>query len=538
MFKKYFFYSALCLALTLYLSFTALCPPAAQAETGDPLEFLIVPVERETAMFRQFLPLKNCLEKRLDRAVNLKLGHDARAAVDALRYNPWDLAYMDPALYCEIKDKYQVQPIVKLQRGGRDTYKSALVVKDDSHWGKLADIRGASLALGRPGSSATHLIPLSLLHQVDLTLSDLAQVSTLPNEDEIALSVLVGDHDVGAVSMDVYEKYAAEGLRILKASEEIPQFIICAAPHVNRAAVESIRKALLQDCPLGQERLSFGPVRDREYNIVRIMLKNITGQDYLTYPPGTVKFGLLPLYSAITLNKRFTPLAAYLSQKTGRDFRLVIPKDFEEFVSLVRAGEVDFAYQNPYVYLLLAREGYVRSLALTVSKEPDEPRSTFRGVIITRHDSAVRDIHDLPGKRIMIVSHKSAGGYRFQKLFLRGQGIEIEDQAELVEGKRHEEVALAVYKGEVEVGFMRESALGVVQDLLDMDQIRVVARTPYYPNWPVAVHAHTDNELAGLVQEALISLQDTELLHNVGVEGFTQPEEKKLSALQEQVEFQ
>ncbi len=533
MFKKHFFYSVLCLVFSI-----ALCPPSAQAGTGDSLEFLVVPVERETAMFRQFLPLKKCLEKRLDRAINLKLGHDARAAEDALRYNPWDLAYMDPSLYCEIKNKYQVQPIVKLQREGRDTYKSALVVRKDSHWGKLADIRGASLALGRPGSSATHLIPLSLLHQVDLSLSDLEQVSTLPNEDEIALSVLVGDHDVGAMSMDVYEKYAAEGLRVLKASEEIPQFIICAAPHMDRATVESVRKALLQDCSLGEERLSFGSVRDREYNIVRIMLKNITEQDYLTYPPGTVKFCLLPLYSAITLNKRFTPLAAYLSQKTGRDFRLVIPKDFEEFVSLVRAGEVDFAYQNPYVYLLLAREGYVRSLALTVSKEPDQPRSTFRGVIITRHDSAVRDIHDLPGKRVMIVSQKSAGGYRFQKLFLRGQGIEIENQAELVEGKRHEEVALAVYKGEVDVGFMRESALRVVQDLLDMEQIRIVARTPYYPNWPVAVHTKMNNELAGLVQEALISLQNTELLRQVGVEGFTQPEDKKLSALQEQVEFQ
>lgn len=532
MFKEIFSAFALCVILILQSAYPAL------AEEKSPLEFLVVPVEKETAMFRRFLPVKNCLQKHLDRPVHLKLGHDAQAAVDALRYKAWDVAYVDPSLYCEMRDTYAVQPVVKLERETQGIYRSALVVRQDSDWSKLADIRGASLALGQPGSSATHLIPLSLLRQADLDVSDLAQVSTLPNEDEIALSVLVGDHDVGAMSMEVYKKYSSEGLRILKTSEEIPQFVICARQDLNPKTVNRIHKALLQDCALRDKKLSFVSVQDREYNIVRIMLKNITGRDYLTYPPDTVKLGLLPLYSAITLNKRFAPLAAYLSRQTGRDFRLVIPRDFEDFVHQVRSGEIDFAYQNPYVYLLLAREGYLENLALTVSKEPDEPRSTFRGVIITAKNSSIQGVRDLPGKKIMIVSHKSAGGYRFQKLFLRGQGIAIEEVAELVEGKRHEEVVLAVYRGQVEAGFVRESALGVVRDLVDMDQIRVLARTPYYPNWPVAAYKGVDAQLAAQVQEALISLTDTHLLRQVGVEGFTASHRQKLSALQEKVEFE
>ena len=534
----------LCLAQTgsalicILVCLLGMGPQPAGAGSKKPLDFLVVPVEKETDMFRQFLPVKNCLQKHLGRTVNLKLGHDAQAAVEALRYESWDVAYMDPSLYCEIKSKHAVQPVAKLQRNGRDTYRSVLVVRQDSKWKKLADIRGASLALGQPGSSATHLIPLSLLHQADLSLSDLEQVSTLSNEDEIALSVLVGDHDVGAMSMDVYTKYASVGLRILQVSEEIPQFVICAAPDMDQKTLDHLTRAMLKRCSLDDEQLSFVSVQDREYNIVRIMLKNITGRDYLSYPPQTVKLGLLPLYSAITLNKRFSPLAAYLSAKTGRDFRLVIPKDFEEFVHLVRTGSVDFAYQNPYVYLLLAREGSLSSLALTVSKEPEKPRSTFRGVIITRRDSDIRDVGDLPGRRIMIVSRKSAGGYRFQKLFLRDKGIAIDKEAELVEGKRHEEVALAVYRGEVQAGFVRESALEVVQDLVDMGKLRIVARTPYYPNWPFAAHRKTEPMLAEKVQKALISLQDEKLLRTVGVEGFTDAQQEKLMVLKEQVEFE
>jgi phosphate/phosphite/phosphonate ABC transporter binding protein len=515
----------------------AAAPGPASAADGDPLRFLVVPVEKEATMFRQFLPVKKYLQQRLNRPVDLKLGHDARAAAEGLQYKAWDVAYIDPSLYCEIKNTNDVQPIAKLRRQGKDSYKSVLVVREDSQWSKVADIRGASLALGRPGSSATHLIPLSLLRQADLTLSDFGQVSTLPNEDEIALSVLVGDHDVGAMSYDVFEKYSSVGLRILKASEDIPQFVICAAPHVSRRTGKRITEAMLGYTGGTKQELSFVPVQDREYNILRIMLKNIAGKDYLRYPPDTVKLGLLPLFSAITLNKRFTPLASYLSEQTGRDFRLVIPRDFDEFVHLVRSGEVDFAYQNPYVYLLLAREGHLNSLALTVSLEPDQPRSSFRGLIITRKDSSIRKVSDLKGKRIMIVSSKSAGGYRFQKLFLEDRGIRIEEAADLREAKRHEEVVLSVYRGQADAGFVRESALKVVRDLVDMDQIRVLARTPYYPNWPFAAHAGTDSGLAQKVRQAIISLEDAKLLHQVGVEGFTEPLGDDLQQLKARVEF-
>ncbi len=512
-------------------------PGPAVATQRDELQFLVVPVEKETAMFRQFLPIKRCLEEKMERPVQLKLGHDAQAVAEGLQYGAWDVAYMDPALYCEIKDKYTVQPLAKLQRKNRDTYTSVLVVRSDSFWTKVADIRGASLALGQPGSSATHLIPLSLLHEADLTLSDFGQVSTLPNEDEIALSVLVGDHDVGAMSHGVYTKYASVGLRILKASEEIPQFVVCAAPDVSQKSKALITDALLSYSRRGNQELSFVPVQDREYNIVRIMIKNITGKDYLRYPPDAVKLGLLPLFSAITLNKRYTPLAAYLSEQTGRDFRLVIPKDFEKFVDIVRSGDVDFAYQNPYVYLLLAREGHLRSLALTVSLEPDQPRSSFRGVIITRKDSAIQAVDDLIGKKIMIVSFKSAGGYRFQKLFLQDQGLAIEKQADLKEAKRHEEVVLRVYRGQADAGFVRESALQVVQDLVDMDQLRVLAKTPYHPNWPFAAHTATNSSLVAAVKKNLIDLNQEDLLTKMGIEGFTDADQEKLLLLKEQVEF-
>lgn len=65
----------------------------------------------------------------------------------------------------------------------------------------------------------------------------------------------------------------------------------------------------------------------------------------------------------------------------------------------------------------------IKPLAITVGEDctTDEGicgGEKFRGIIITRKDSPINKIDDLKGKKIMIVSPSSAGGYLSQKLYL------------------------------------------------------------------------------------------------------------------------
>ncbi|MCK7503104.1 MAG: hypothetical protein MZV70_02700 [Desulfobacterales bacterium] len=55
--------------------------------------------------------------------------------------------------------------------------------------------------------------------------------------------------------------------------------------------------------------------------MVRVMIRNTTGRDYLEYGPRSVKVAVLPLYSAITIYDRYEPLMRYLSKRTGREFQ-------------------------------------------------------------------------------------------------------------------------------------------------------------------------------------------------------------------------
>ena len=65
--------------------------------------------------------------------------------------------------------------------------------------------------------------------EVGINLKDFSAVDYLQQEDRVALSVLIGSHDVGGISESVAERYIADGLKIIKTSEAIPQFSFCAS---------------------------------------------------------------------------------------------------------------------------------------------------------------------------------------------------------------------------------------------------------------------------------------------------------------------
>ncbi|MHB8880662.1 MAG: phosphate/phosphite/phosphonate ABC transporter substrate-binding protein [Thermodesulfovibrionales bacterium] len=482
-----------------------------------PLVFIILPVENAAVMYEKFLPLKDFLEKAVARKIIVKIARNYQEAIMALGTGQAHLAYFDPSAYCEAKRKYRVAPLAKAVLAGSSVYRSVIVTRKDSSINKIVEVKGKRLAMGNISSSSSYLIPAVMFKEVGISLKDFRVVDYLEHEDRIALSVLSKRHDVGGLSERVAAKYVKDGLRIIKTSEAIPQYTVCAYSGLPEALRKKIRQALLSVSAGGTPALiqemkdisGFSPAEDRDFDVMRFMIKNLTGKNYLEYGENTVRVAILPLYSAITLFDRFDPLMRYLSQKTGYEFKLVIPKDFEDFTTIVKNGTVDFSYSNPYIYIELADKGFLTAFANTVHKDIGD---IFRGIIITHRDSSIRTINDLKGNRVMIVSFKSAAGFIAQKLFLQESGIDVFKDLKLIDGKRQEEVILNVYRKNVDAGFVRESALEVLKEEIDLGKIHVLARTPYIANWPFAASRNTDKKLIALVQKSLLGLKDNNVL--------------------------
>lgn len=503
-----------------------------------PLVFVILPVEKVSVMYEKFLPLKEYLERAISRKILLKVAQNYQEAIDAIGNGQAHIAYLDPSAYCEAKKRYRVVPIANAILDGSSTYKSVIVARKDSPVNKIVEVKGKKLALGNIWSSSSYLIPAVMFKEVGIGLKEFRAVDYLEHEDRIALSVLSNKHEVGGLSERVAIKYVPDGLKIIKTSEAIPQYSVCAYSDLPEELRNKIKQSLLSLTIRNNPEVikamkdinGFSSAEDRDFDVVRVMIKNLTGKNYLEYGRNTMKVAILPLYSAITLFDRFDPLMRYLSRKTGYEFKLVIPKDFEDFFDIVKQGKVEFSYSNPYIYIQLADKGFLRAFANTILQQTGD---IFRGIIITHKDSPIRTLNDLKGKKVMVVSYKSAGGFLAQKLFLYENNIDVSKDLSLIDGKRQEEVILNVYRKNVDAGFVRESALDVLEEEIDLGKIRILAKTPYIANWPFAAAKNTDEKMIALVQRNLLELKDGEMLRAAHLTGFKPASDKDFDTLRE-----
>lgn len=503
-----------------------------------PLVFVILPVEKVSVMYEKFLPLKEYLERAISRKILLKVAQNYQEAIESIGNGKAHIAYLDPSAYCEAKKRYKVVPVAKAILDGASTYKSVIVARKDSPVNKIVEVKGKRLALGNVWSSSSYLIPAVMFKEVGIGLKEFRAVDYLEHEDRIALSVLSNKHEVGGLSERVAIKYVPDGLKIIKTSEAIPQYSVCAYSGLPQELRNKIKHALLSLTIQKNPELikamkdinGFSSAEDRDFDVVRVMIKNLTGKNYLEYGRNTMKVAILPLYSAITLFDRFDPLMRYLSRKTGYEFKLVIPKDFEDFFDIVKHGKVEFSYSNPYIYIQLADKGFLRAFANTILPQTGD---SFRGIIITHKDSPIRTLNDLKGKKVMVVSYKSAGGFLAQKLFLYENNIDVSKDLSLIDGKRQEEVILNVYRKNVDAGFVRESALDVLEEEIDLGKIRILAKTPYIANWPFAATKNTDEKMIGLIQRNLLELKDGEILRAAHLTGFKPASDKDFDTLRE-----
>lgn len=218
-----------------------------------------------------------------------------------------------------------------------------------------------------------------------------------------------------------------------------------------------------------------------------------------------LKLGLLPRLNATEMTEMFSPLADYLSKETGEKVSLVIPKDFDAFKALVDAGQVDMGFANPLVYVQLKKnDASLEALGLASEKSGTK----FRGIIIARKDSGIDNVQGLKGRKLIFVEQDSAAGHIFQMLTLSKAGLDAQkDFTKLPFARKHTNVAMAVFNKAADAGGIREDDLEKMKEVVDLAQIKVIAYTDYYPNWPLFSTKKMSKATADKVKAALLKLK-------------------------------
>jgi len=221
-----------------------------------------------------------------------------------------------------------------------------------------------------------------------------------------------------------------------------------------------------------------------------------------------VTYAYLPQYSHSVSYLRHNLLVEYLKKETGYNIKQIFPDTFDEHMRMVGQGKVDISFSNPYVYVKTAHRYGEKAFAQVIE---DSGQKSFRGQIICRADNpAIRTLEDCKGKRLIAVDLTSAGGYLYPMGLFYDHGIRQQDFAEVNfspgPGGKQEKVILAVYAGQYDIGLIREGALNVVADRIDVRQIRVVAYSKFYPGWVYSARKDLDPQVLHNIQAALFKL--------------------------------
>jgi len=210
------------------------------------LVFGIHPYLNATSLIERFTPLVDYLAKKTNTRIDIRVAGSYQKHLDAIAAGEVDIAYMGPALYLKLVRLHKdIVALGRLGYANRNTFRGAIVVRQDSTITSLAELANKRFAFGDPNSTLSSLVPKSLLLSAGVGLSELKKYAYLNNHHNVALAVLMGKYDAGGIKEEVYYQYKDRGLKVLQWTPYIPTHIFIANSTIGHEKVKQLQQSLL-----------------------------------------------------------------------------------------------------------------------------------------------------------------------------------------------------------------------------------------------------------------------------------------------------
>lgn len=211
-----------------------------------------------------------------------------------------------------------------------------------------------------------------------------------------------------------------------------------------------------------------------------------------TVPARTYSLGIVPQHKAADLAARWVPLLQYLNARTGLHIEFRTARDIPTFEQQLAHGEYDFAYMNPFQYVLSRQKSGYRAFARQRAHE-------LRGIVVVRADSPYRTLQDLEGQALAFPAPNAFAASILTRAQLRAEGVRITPSFVV----SHD----SVYYGVVNRLFAGGGGAPETLDRLDpavRAQLRVLWTSAEYTPHAFAAHARVPAGVAEILRQALL----------------------------------
>jgi len=208
--------------------------------------------------------------------------------------------------------------------------------------------------------------------------------------------------------------------------------------------------------------------------------------------------GVVPQFETRRLHSIWNPILEYLIKETGLKFQLIGAPTISDFEIAFMKGEYDFAYMNPYHFIMANDlQGYL-PLVRDVGKK-------LQGVLVVKKDSGINNVSELDGKVIAFPSPNALGASLQMRQELHDD-FSITIQPSYVNS--HDSVYLNVLLGEAIAGGGVKKTLNK-QALKYQDSLKIIHKTRPVASHPIVVNPQLAKSVRDKVLKALLNMGKT-----------------------------
>lgn len=224
-------------------------------------------------------------------------------------------------------------------------------------------------------------------------------------------------------------------------------------------------------------------------------------------------FGVVPQQSAGKLARTWGPVFKYLEKETGYKFRFVTAKTIPVFEKALAKGKYDFAYMNPYHYVVYHKHAGYKAFAKAKGKK-------IHGILVVHKDSKISSIRELNNKVLAFPSPLAFAASLLPRTELSQQNIHITPSYVSSHDSVYRNVAAKHF---VAGGGVIRTFKAVAPEV--SSQLRILYKTPGYTPHAFAHHPRVSSTVKNSLIKAMLNMDKTtegkKLLNTLKIKGIS-----------------
>ncbi len=251
--------------------------------------------------------------------------------------------------------------------------------------------------------------------------------------------------------------------------------------------------------------------------------------------PNQLRIGIIPEQDIRKMAVRYTPLAEYLGKKLNLKVALVYLDNYGELCDKFINQELDAAFFGSFSYALTHAKAGVEALS-----RPDyQGISTYRGLIIVRKDSNIKNVADMKNKRLALVHRATYAGYLYPLYYFKEHKVGDLDSffSQVIFTGSHDKAIIAVLNGQADIAVPKDLVYQrMIKDNPDLEnKLAILSSSEPVPSNAFCVRKGLDTGLRDRLKNLLLNLEDEQegrpVLASLGASRFIETRDKDYANL-------